>query len=140
MFIFSTYHRICRICGKEFVSQSPVGCFCSEKCRRIGRYDYNKKYYAVHREIRLKQNARWRENNREHCREYNREHYRRKLDYYKKYHAEWRKKNIENEKSNNREYYLKNCELIKLNKRIRYYDKCAAKYYQNDANVEMQVI
>lgn len=130
-FGIKTYHKVCRVCGKEFIGLSHNACHCSEKCRHIDKRTRDKQFYEKHREQLLAYHREYRKNNRENISLQKHVHYRLNRERILARNKAWYLKNLEHRKEWARKYYEKNCELIKLNSSIRYYDKCWMRYYEN---------
>lgn len=39
------HRKVCKICGKDFVTNNSKGIYCSDKCRRIGKSNIAYEYY-----------------------------------------------------------------------------------------------
>lgn len=125
MFTFSKYSKVCAFCGEEFIAYHPRTKYCPD-CRdeayRQKSRDYKKthreellikqrNYYRENHELCLERARRWKRENHAFCCESRRRTYRK---YAEKYRAKARK------------HFWENRDLINLNQRIRYYDKCVA--------------
>ena len=123
------YPKKCKICGADFISYSWCGCYCSEKCRKIGKAQYMKNYRREY----------WKKLRADPGR----------LEDYQIYHREWAKtkkgracgrramKNYcasENGKKVRKkckaEWDEKNREYTRVYAREHYYDKCWQQYYE----------
>ena len=115
------YLKKCKICGADFISYSWCGCYCSEKCRKIGNRESKQKYYDNHKDdpiFKKLKNERQRKN------------YRKNPKKQIESSLRWKKNNLERWRDYWKKYYKKNRELLNLNKRINYFDKCWRQYYE----------
>lgn len=92
------YLKKCKICGADFISYSWCGCYCSEKCRKIGNRESKQKYYDNHKDDpifkklknerqrknyrknpkkQIESSLRWKKNNLERWRDYWKKYYKK---------------------------------------------------------------
>ncbi len=90
--------KTCPICVKTFESYAPNQVYCSADCAKVAARERKNASRRKNHAQFLEWTRQYRKKNAERLREY-------ALTY-------------------NREYYKKNRDLICLNRRIRYYDKC----------------
>ena len=115
------YHKVCELCGKEFIAYAHNAKFCPDcrleagraRARKNRKYDYKKwrAWYEANRERHLRNSKMWKKKNRDYLLEYN-----------KKYNAEHHEERLKY----HREYNKKNREYLRTDARERYYDKCVA--------------
>ena len=119
-----TYHMNCTRCGAQFIAHSNRAKYCKTCKVEINREKvraYRENPPADYKARQSESFKRWYQKNRrrviksvcEHRKEYWWRNHERMLEYA-------------------HEYYQKNRELITLNRRINYYDKCVASYYKDE--------
>lgn len=125
------YHKTCEVCGKEFVAHAHNAKYCPD-CRSEHRRERLRLYMCEYRRQHpptFKSDPFLLEKHREYQRNRHNKKYRSNHEY--------RQQKIEYSRARcragankiaKRRYYAKNRELINLNRRIAYYDKCIARW------------
>lgn len=77
-----TIKRTCLICGISITKRNPCAKYCKE-CAREKDKMYKRRYYWKRRDVALKIQKKWREDNKEQKDKYNRRHWKA-MNIYKK--------------------------------------------------------
>lgn len=122
------YLKKCKICGADFISYSWNGCYCSEKCRKIGTAEYMKIYHVEYMK-KLRADAGRLEDLQRRKRNWNKTRKGRIVcrRANKKYSESEHGKKVR--KKCKSEWDKKNREYVNVCAREYYYDKCWRQYY-----------
>ncbi len=110
--------KICDVCGTEFESNYWNVKRCSDKCKKIGKKEYDKKYREENSERRKENAKKYREENHERIKEYDKKYYEKNSERRKEYAKKYREENSERIKEYKKKYYEENPEYNK-----KYYEK-----------------